>query len=900
MAQQQFPQQFGKYILLRKIAMGGMAEIFRAKTLGAEGFEKDIVIKRILPHYTEDEDFVKMFIDEATIAAKLQHANIVQIFDFNMQDGSYYIAMEYVEGKDLKKILEVSSKNGKPLSVESCVWVIMEICKGLHYAHTKTYKGKPLNIVHRDISPQNAMISFNGEVKLMDFGIAKAASRSTKTVAGTVKGKCAYMSPEQARGKPLDGRSDLFALAVVAWEMMTRKRLFLGDSDFMTLSNVLKQEVPPPSSINPAVPPEMDALVLQALSKNRDDRFADVKKFETALTRWFYANVDDPEEAQLGPWMRRTFTDDIQHLHELQAAERTMMYTTGQEAAVVAESASVGRSHSQAQSQAQSQSQPQLQAAAPRVDPAQATVALQGHSRAHAPAPLTPATGSDVHSAKTLLDDGGITGDQVRAALARAQVANDAATRALTAEQMSAHLGNDPAGALAQPGTGPRRGRVPTGMDMQGTGVARSGPGRLAPAKKSRAWLWVLLLLILAGGGVAAFFLATGEDGKPPPIVKNDPTTSKSGTEALYAIDPDVQPPEARDGIKITVNGKALDDGALKNLRKNQKVKVVAEAKGYERFVKTVTLSEHKTRVTIAMKRLAGADPSLPTTADAQAGDTAAAVIAAADAGPAAKDPPDVAKTVEPTPDVSVAAPGADVQTAGPVSADAGGGPVAVIPTVKMLVKPSDPNATVVANGKVLGAGNQTVEGPAGTEVTVEIRPSSGPPIVKKVVLAEALTELPIEVSAAVAPTDTKPAKLVIKVAPRGVKLTTSAGSLSADGSAWTLTGLNVGDSARIEAKKRGFDKVTKDVTLDKAQGALQITLKKKAEEKGFGNLRVQARPWARVQINGAAKGTTPKVFKNLPTGRYRVTLTKGSQSKSKTVKVRKGKTSSVFVDFSQ
>ena len=191
MATQNLPRQFGKYVLMRKIAMGGMAEIFKAKTAGAEGFEKDIDIKRILPHFTEDEAFVKMFIDEASITSKLQHANIVQIFDFDLCENTYFIAMEYVEGVDLKKVIDVGVKEGKPLSPAQCAWIMMELSKGLHYAHTKEVKGKPLNIVHRDISPHNAMVSFSGEVKLMDFGIAKAAQRSTKTMAGTVKGKVA-------------------------------------------------------------------------------------------------------------------------------------------------------------------------------------------------------------------------------------------------------------------------------------------------------------------------------------------------------------------------------------------------------------------------------------------------------------------------------------------------------------------------------------------------------------------------------------------------------------------------------------------------------------------------------------------------------------------------------------
>ncbi len=297
-------------MLLRKIAKGGMAEIFLAKNVGAEGFEKDLVIKRILPHFSEDEEFVTMFVDEASIASKLAHANIVQIYDFDQVDGAFYIAMEYVNGKDLKDVIGDGLKQGRPLSPAQTVSIIIELAKALHYAHTKTHAGTPLNIVHRDVSPQNAMISFGGEVKLMDFGIAKAASRSTHTVAGTVKGKCAYMSPEQAKGQQLDGRSDVFALGVVAWEMLTGKRLFLAESDFMTLTNVLKQEAPPPSSINPSVPPDLDAIMLKSLEKDREDRFASGQHFERALTKWFYMNAD-LDAAALAPYMTAMYAGDM-------------------------------------------------------------------------------------------------------------------------------------------------------------------------------------------------------------------------------------------------------------------------------------------------------------------------------------------------------------------------------------------------------------------------------------------------------------------------------------------------------------------------------------------------------------------------------------------------------------
>ncbi|HRE91567.1 MAG TPA: serine/threonine-protein kinase, partial [Myxococcota bacterium] len=184
-----FPKEFGKYMLTRKLATGGMAELFLAKTQGAEGFEREVVVKRILPSYSEDESFVKMFIDEASLTSKLQHPNIVQIFDFDVIDRQYYIAMEFIHGEDLTNILKDGADGGQPLSVAQAVFIVCELAKGLHYAHTKEHRGKPLNIIHRDVTPHNAMISYNGDVKLMDFGIAKAAERSTKTQAGMVKGK---------------------------------------------------------------------------------------------------------------------------------------------------------------------------------------------------------------------------------------------------------------------------------------------------------------------------------------------------------------------------------------------------------------------------------------------------------------------------------------------------------------------------------------------------------------------------------------------------------------------------------------------------------------------------------------------------------------------------------------
>lgn len=333
-----FPQAFGKYYLLNKIALGGMAEIFRAKTLGAEGFEKELVIKRILPHFTEDEAFRSMFIDEARLAARLQHANIVQVFDFDLQDNMYYIAMEYVEGKDLKKIQDTARKAERKLSPGQVVWIIAEASKGLDYAHKYKHRSEPMHIVHRDVSPHNIMVSFNGEVKIMDFGIAKAEARYTKTRAGTVKGKCAYMSPEQAKGVDLDGRSDMFSLGVVAWELLTGKRLFAGETDFETLSNVLKCEVVAPSTLNPDVPPDLDEIVIKALAKEPEDRYPHCGALHEALNRFYFTHVKHAAEGRLEPFMRELFAGDIQTLAAMQAQEKTTYIQQASNPAMVAAS----------------------------------------------------------------------------------------------------------------------------------------------------------------------------------------------------------------------------------------------------------------------------------------------------------------------------------------------------------------------------------------------------------------------------------------------------------------------------------------------------------------------------------------------------------------------------------
>ena len=219
------PQQFGKYVLLERIAMGGMAEIFRAKKLGADGFEKELVIKRVLPHYSEDEAFITMFKDEARIVANLNHANICQVFEFDELDDSFYIAMEYIPGRDLKRVFDVGNDRDFPITVAQMSWIGAQVASGLHYAHTKEYNGAPLNIVHRDVTPHNVMISMGGDVKLMDFGVVKAPGREV-TAVGEMVGTVAYMAPEQISGDEVDSRADLYSLGTVLYLMLTGKRPF--------------------------------------------------------------------------------------------------------------------------------------------------------------------------------------------------------------------------------------------------------------------------------------------------------------------------------------------------------------------------------------------------------------------------------------------------------------------------------------------------------------------------------------------------------------------------------------------------------------------------------------------------------------------------------------------------
>ncbi|HRC87856.1 MAG TPA: serine/threonine-protein kinase, partial [Thermoanaerobaculia bacterium] len=304
-------QPFGPYVLLQKIATGGMAEVWRARQSGVEGFQKEVAIKRILPHLTDNEAFVSMFVDEAKLAAQLSHPNIIHIYDLGKIGSDYYIAMEYVEGHNLREILSAARRRNMKVPLGLALLVASRLASALDYAHRKKgFDGRELGLVHRDVSPQNVLISSEGEIKLCDFGIVKAVSKASHTQMGALKGKLQYMSPEQAWGRPLDGRSDIFALGAILFEIMTGRRLFAGDNEVAILDAVREGRIQSPRDLEPSVPENVERLVLKALEKNPEQRFSSAGTLQMAAENVLYALKPTPTQADLATWLRRLFGNE--------------------------------------------------------------------------------------------------------------------------------------------------------------------------------------------------------------------------------------------------------------------------------------------------------------------------------------------------------------------------------------------------------------------------------------------------------------------------------------------------------------------------------------------------------------------------------------------------------------
>ena len=298
--------QIGPYLLIQQIAKGGMADLYLSDYLRQDGFRRTVAVKKILPHLAENQDFIKMFIREARLAALLQHPNIVQIIDFGKIQNVYLIAMEYIDGKNLAEIM-AHVKQGLP--VDLSVFVIMKICTGLQYSHDKTddKSGKRLNIVHRDVSPQNILISFLGEVKITDFGISKARSEPSMTQAGVIKGKLSYLSPEQALGREVDHQADIYALGLVFYEILSYKKIYQFDNHIEAIRSIPKMNIPPLISLNPGIPDELNRIVMKCLEKDKTLRYQSAKEIHDDLMSLRNKSNMTYDASNLSDFMRKNF-----------------------------------------------------------------------------------------------------------------------------------------------------------------------------------------------------------------------------------------------------------------------------------------------------------------------------------------------------------------------------------------------------------------------------------------------------------------------------------------------------------------------------------------------------------------------------------------------------------------
>ncbi|MCY1033961.1 protein kinase [Corallococcus sp. BB11-1] len=304
---------FGRYELVSWLGRGGMAETWRAQLVGDAGVTKPVLIKKVLPEYANDEAFISMFISEARISATLSHGNVAQVFDFGRVDGEYFLAMEFVDGQPLHRVLKRAIKSGMAaLPVPVAVFIAMEMCRGLHYAHSRTDgSGKPLGIVHRDISPDNVLLGYEGQVKIVDFGIAKAQLlRGFKTAPGVVKGKYLFFSPEQARGEDVDARTDVWATGVVLYELLCGK-LPVEGPPHVVMMRVGRGEIPAPSVLRPDLPSELNEIVMKALTPDRDQRFESSHAFGDALAGFLYSNYPRFSAMTIANLLRVLFRGDL-------------------------------------------------------------------------------------------------------------------------------------------------------------------------------------------------------------------------------------------------------------------------------------------------------------------------------------------------------------------------------------------------------------------------------------------------------------------------------------------------------------------------------------------------------------------------------------------------------------
>jgi serine/threonine protein kinase len=315
----------GKYEILKRLATGGMAEIYLARVSGLPGIQKMVVVKRILPQFADKPDFIEMFLDEARIVATLEHPNVVQLYDVGVVDRNYFIAMEYLHGEDVRSVARTLARAGRKMPLEHAVNILIGVAAGLHYAHEKVgFDGKPLRIVHRDVNPQNVIVTYDGTVKLLDFGIAKASNRLNETRMGTLKGKVPYMSPEQCRGEALDRRSDLFSLGIMLYELTLGKQLYPGKSDFEVLKQIVEGTVVPPRQIDPTYPSALEEIVMHALEKDKERRYQTAREMQVDLEALVWQERLHTSPIVLAHFMEELFKDKIDAWRAAQSRGETL------------------------------------------------------------------------------------------------------------------------------------------------------------------------------------------------------------------------------------------------------------------------------------------------------------------------------------------------------------------------------------------------------------------------------------------------------------------------------------------------------------------------------------------------------------------------------------------------
>jgi serine/threonine protein kinase len=315
--------RFGEYVILKRLAAGGMAEVYLARKSGLGGFTKPIAVKVILAHLSSNQRFIEMFLDEARLAVHLNHPYIAQTLDLGEVDGKYYIAMEFAHGEDLQRISVTTRKSGRLLPLPYAAKIVSQIAEGLYFAHSKSdNRGQPLGIVHRDISPHNIILTFDGLSKLIDFGVAKARVTFKEEEEGVLKGKFSYMSPEQIRGMPIDPRSDIFALGIVLWEVCTGAHLYRETSELLTMEAILRKPVPKPRELRGDMPPDLEAIILKALSKRSVDRFQTAHDMHEALEGYLSRSGWTVGTPHLAEFMKKLFPEEYAEIRDLLAKER--------------------------------------------------------------------------------------------------------------------------------------------------------------------------------------------------------------------------------------------------------------------------------------------------------------------------------------------------------------------------------------------------------------------------------------------------------------------------------------------------------------------------------------------------------------------------------------------------